>query len=147
MPAPPSRHSPALNKERVESVIDSFIAKTARNLGADENKEVRKIGYGDLDDDGVQDVAVTCAIEGVNGGNNSHTQLAVFRNDEGNLSFVDKKVFADYERVVLLVSISNGRIVCDTFSWAEQDAQCCPSIKKPSAFILSQNKLKEIQSR
>lgn len=138
-----SPHSFVVDNKVVESMAESFITKTARNLGGSENKEVRKICYGDLDGDGDQDVAINYAIEGVNGGNNSHTQLAAFRNDGGQLSFVDKVVFADYERVALLVSISNGQILCNTFTWSDQDPHCCPSIKKPSAFILSQNRLRE----
>jgi len=148
--APPSKTDPRignpniiLGREYVSHVLDSFIKSTVTNLKAEVTG--REVQSGDLDGDGDEDVIANYTIEGVNGGNNWHVQLAAFINDKGTLVFADKIIFEDFKRGVTLKKVENGVILCQSYTWAENDPHCCPSINNPARFILKDLKLLEIK--
>ena len=62
----------------LQKAIARHIEKVREN--ASENKEVRKMIYGDVDGDGTKDAAVQYLLEGFGGGNLWAQNLAVFLN-------------------------------------------------------------------
>src|SRR5262245_99330 len=70
-----------------KAVIDKYIANQAKRERGEEPDGVRKTVEGDLNHDGVSDVAVLYTIEGQGGSNNYIQYLAVFVRKNGKLTF------------------------------------------------------------
>ena len=97
---------------------------------------------GDLNHDGVSDVAVLYTIEGVGGGNNYTQYLAVFVRLEGKLTPTAHAVVGGKGyRATHLEGIGDNVIFLTTLSYGPHDAMCCPSIKGSARFVLADGKL------
>jgi hypothetical protein len=125
-----------------KAVIDKFISGQATELGGEENGKARKAIAGDINNDGVSDLAVLYTIEGVDGGNNYTQYLAVFVRLQGVLvPIAHTEVGGKGNRSVGLESIRNNVIVLTTLSYGPDDPMCCPSKKGTARFVLANGKL------
>jgi hypothetical protein len=126
------------------ATIDTFIARQARRERGEEYREARKVVVGDLTYDGVPETVVLYTIEG-QGGTNLHIQyLAVFARQKGKLSLVTHAHVAGKSvRSVELRSVEDDAILLETMSYAPEDAQCCPSVKGRTRYVLTGRRLRE----
>jgi hypothetical protein len=135
--------SSAQNKDT--AAITEFISKQATQESGGEYEGARKVVTGDLDRDGVADLAVLYTIEGQNGSNNYVQYLAVFTRNKGGLVPVTHTVVGGKtNRSVELKSIRNNVIFFRTLNYGPKDAACCPSKKGVTRFVLVNSKLKEL---
>jgi hypothetical protein len=135
--------SSAQNKDT--SIITGFISKQATQEGGEEYEGARKVVAGDLDRDGVADLAVLYTIEGQNGSNNYVQYLAVFtRNEDGLVPVTHTVIGGKTNRSVALKSIRDNVISFKTLNYGPKDAACCPSKKGATRFVLVNSKLKEL---
>ncbi|HEX8177248.1 MAG TPA: hypothetical protein VF543_19320 [Pyrinomonadaceae bacterium] len=135
--------SSAQNKDT--AVITGFISKQATQESGTEYESARKVVKGDLNRDGVADLAVLYKIEGQNGSNNYVQYLAVFtRNKDGLVPVTYTVVGGKSNRSVELTSIRNNVISFKTLNYGPKDAACCPSKKGATRFVLVNSKLKEL---
>lgn len=132
-------------RSRDTAVIDKFIAQQAANEHGDEYEDARKIVYGDLNHDGVPDLAVVYTIEGQDGTNNYIQYLAVFiRTKTGPVPLTHTHVGGKFNRDVDLQSIKRNVILLKTLSHRENDPASTPGKKGTARFILVKRKLKEL---
>ena len=126
------------------AVIDKFISKQESREGGYEYKDARKEIAGDLNRDGVPDLAVLYTLEGADGGNNYAQLLAVFVRAKGRLVPVTQTVVgAKGIRSVELQSIRNNVIFFKTLNYGPKDPACCPTKKGTTRFVLANRRLKE----
>jgi hypothetical protein len=126
------------------AAIDAYIARQAHQERGEEYREARKVITGDLTRDGAAEAVVLYTIES-QGGSNLHIQyLAVFVRKHGKLSaLTHADVGGKSARQVELKSIEENSILLDTMSYGPKDAQCCPSVKGTTRYILSGKILRE----
>jgi hypothetical protein len=100
----------------------------------------------DLTRDGVPETVVLYTIEG-QGGSNLYVQyLAVFARRGGRLSALTRaQVGGKSVRSVELNSVERGTILLGTLGYGPRDAQCCPSVKGRTRYILAGGRLREQQ--
>jgi hypothetical protein len=126
------------------AAIDDYIARQARRERGEEYREARKVVVGDLTHDGVPETVVLYTIEGQRGTNLYIQYLAVFSRENGKLSAV---TYADVggksKRSVELKSVEDNAILLDTLGYGPKDAQCCPSVKGATRYVLSGVRLLE----
>lgn len=102
------------DKAQLQSVMNKYIAGVAKVSDLMEHKEERKIIYGDLDNDGDDDVAVLSLLGFKTGGNFYVQSLAVFRNNEGKYNAItDTDVGSFSKGYAELKSIKNGTIIVE----------------------------------
>ena len=108
-------------------------------------KRARKVVAGDLNHDGVSDLAVLYTIEGAGGGNNYTQYLAVVRFDvrRDNLLRTTHTVVGGKGNRAAPTGIESGDnvIFLTTLGYGPHDAMCCPSIKGSARFVLADGKL------
>lgn len=127
------------------AVIDKFIARQESRESGAEAKDYRTVLAGDLNHDGIPDAAVMYTLEGGNGTNNYVRYLAVFVRDQGRLVPVaHAAVGAKNYRAIVMKTIENGVILCDTTGYGPKDPSCCPTIKGSTRYVLEGDKLKEL---
>ena len=127
-----------------KAVIDKSIAAQAKRERGEEPDGIRKTIEGDVNHDGVADVAVLYTIEGQGGSNNYIQYLAVFVRKKTGLVFAARApVGGKNRRGMELTSIKDNVIYFDTTGYADRDPSCCPSIKGTTSFTLVGNKLVE----
>jgi hypothetical protein len=135
--------SPAQTQDT--GVIDEFISKQAARENGEEYADARKVLAGDLNRDGVPDLAVLYTIESQNGSNNYTQYLAVFiRSRRGVIPAAHTVVGGKLNRAVELESIKNNVIFFKTQSYGPKDAACCPSRKGTTRFMLVKHRLREL---
>lgn len=135
--------SSAQNKDM--AVITGFISKQATQESGSEYESARKVVKGDLDRDGVADLAVLYTIEGQDGSNNYVQYLAVFtRNKAGLVPVTHTVVGGKTNRSIELKSIRKNVISFKTLNYGPKDPACCPSKKGVTRFVLADSKLKEL---
>jgi len=134
----------SVRQDQDAAAIDNFIARQARRERGEEYREARKVVVGDLTHDGVPETVVLYTIEG-QGGTNLHIQyLAVFSRQRGKLSAVTHAdVGGKSVRSVELRSVEHNAILLETMGYGPKDAQCCPSVKRMTRYVLSGRKLHE----
>jgi hypothetical protein len=138
-----SSGSPAQDQDT--AAVDKFIASQATQEGGEEYGEARKIVTGDLNRDGVPDLAVLYTIEGQNGTNNYIQYLAAFIRRNGALVHVaHTAVGGKWNRDVDLQSIKNNVIHCKTLSHRADDPASTPSRKGIARYVLRRRTLKEL---
>ena len=126
-------------------VVDNFIARQATQENGEEYADARKMLTGDLNRDGVADLAVLYTIESQNGTNNYVQYLAVFLRTKGKLVPAAHTVAGGkLNRNVELQSIRNNVIHCKTLSYRANDPASTPSRKGTARFVLVRRKLKEL---
>ena len=136
--------SGAASQNRDAAIINKFIAAQAREVRGQEYREARHILRGDLNKDGVADVAVLYTLEGMGGGNNYVQYLAVFVRQNGELvAAAHAPVGGKLQRDVTLEAIRDNLIICKTLSYAKNDPACCPTKKGSARFALVDGTLKE----
>jgi hypothetical protein len=129
-------------------VVDKFIASQAKREHGEEPEGIRKTLRGDLNRDGLPDLAVLYTIEGQNGSNNYIQYLAVFLQTKTALVYAaHREVGGKNFREVDLSSIDDGVINLGTTNYADKDPSCCPTIKGSTQFVLTGRNLKEKHSR
>ena len=127
------------------AVIEKFIEKQATQEDGEEYEDARRVIAGDLNRDGVSDVAVLFTIEGQNGTNNYVQYLAVFVRTNGALvPTAHTVVGGKLNRDVELQSIKNNVIFCKTLSHQANDPASTPSRKGTARFVLVKRRLKEL---
>lgn len=137
--------SATLAQNQDTRAIERFISKQATKEGGEEYLDARKIVAGDLNKDGVADLAVLYTIEGQGGTNNHIQYLAVFVRSKGGLIPIAHAVAGGKSnRDVELQSIKNNVIFCQTLKYGPRDPSCCPTKKGTTRFVLSKGRLKEI---
>ena len=98
--------------------------------------------YGDLNNDGKEDVAVI--IISNFGGSGGFVELAVMINDNGNPVYLDSEILGD-RAVINSINIQSGEIVLDMVVHGLDDAMCCPTLEKLVRYKISENELVEIE--
>lgn len=139
-----STPKPTPDKLQLQTVMNKYLAGVAKVEDGVEEKSDREIVYGDLDNDGDDDV-IAIQLLHPDGGNGWWQKLSVFRNENGKfIAVTDIQVGANMHRSADFKSIKNGRIYFDTMTYDEdKDAACCPSIKGRTSYVLNANKLIE----
>lgn len=128
------------------ALVSKFISGQVSKIGGQEYGKARKIVTGDLNHDGVSDLAVLYTIEGVGGGNNYSQYLAVFLRSNGQLLPVTNDVVGGKGyKSVELESIQDNYIVLSTLSYGANDPMCCPSKKGSVRYALVNGKLEKMQ--
>ena len=126
------------------AVIDSFIARQAHRERGEEYKDARKVVAGDLNHDGIPDVAVLYTIEGQNGTNNYIQYLAVFvRSKDVLVAAGHAEVGGKSYRLVELTAVDDNTIHIETLNYSRNDAACCPSKKGETRYVLKGGILRE----
>jgi len=127
-----------------KTVIDKYIANQAKRERGEEPDDIRKTIEGDLNHDGVSDVAVLYTIEGQGGSNNYIQYLAVFVRKNNTLVFAARAaVGGKNHRDMEITSIQNNAMLFNTTSYGPRDPSCCPTIKGSTRYLLAGNKLIE----
>jgi hypothetical protein len=130
--------------DRDTAVIDRFIASQESKGNGYESKGNRSVVTGDLNHDGVPDVAVLYTLEGQNGTNNYVQYLAVFIREKGRLMHAaHTPVGGKYYRSIKLTAIRDNVMIFKTFDYAASDPRCCPSIEGTTKYVLSGGVLRE----
>lgn len=126
-------------------VVESFITRQAAQEKGVEYGEARKMLTGDLNRDGIPDLAVLYTIEGQNGTNDYVQYLAVFVQTKGKLVPAARTVVGGkMNRDVELESIRNNVIRFKTLSYRANDPASTPSRKGTARFVLAKRRLKEL---
>jgi hypothetical protein len=132
-------------KNRETAVIEKFIAKQATQETGEEYEEARKVVAGDLNHDGVADLAVVYTIEGQNATNNYIQYLAVFIRTRKGLVPVDHtSVGGKLNWDVDLKSIKRNVILLKTLTHLANDTAAMPTRKGTARFMLVNRRLKEL---
>ncbi len=139
----PSFAAPSQSQDT--GVVDKFIAKQATREHGEEYEDARKVVAGDLNRDGVPDLAVLYTIEDQNGTNNYVQYLAVFiRAKAGLVPLAHTVVGGKLNRAVELQSVKNNVIFVKTISYRANDPASTPSKKGTARFVLVKRRLKEL---
>lgn len=127
-----------------KAIIDKFIIRQAAKERGEEPDGVRKIVEGDLNHDGVSDVAVLYTIEGQNGSNNYVQYLAVFVRKKSGLAYAARQsVGGKNSRAIEFTAIKDNAMLFDTTAYADRDPACCPTVKGRTKYILVGSRLIE----
>jgi hypothetical protein len=127
-----------------KAVIDKYVAAQAKRERGEEPDDIRKTIEGDINHDGVADVAVLYTIEGQGGSNNYIQYLAVFLRKSGKLVFAARQaVGGKNHRAIEITSIKDNAMLFDTTGYGPRDPSCCPTIKGRTKYVLVGNKLIE----
>ena len=141
----PSFAAPSQNQDT--AVVDNFIAKQATRESGEEYADARKVMAGDLNRDGVPDLAVLYTIESQQGTNNYVQYLAVFiRSRRGLLPIAHTVVGGKLNRDVELQFIRNNVIFFKTLTYRKSDPASTPSKKAAARFVLINRRLKELRN-
>jgi len=97
--------------------------------------------YGDLNADGVSDMAVVLNM--TSGGTGVFSYLTVFTNNNGAPKFVDGQVLGDRIKVNQ-ISINNGIISSDIITQGPGEPMCCGTLRTVVQYKLSAGKLQQV---
>jgi hypothetical protein len=134
--------APAQSNDK--GVVDKYIASQAKRERGEEPDGIRKTIEGDLNHDGVADVAVLYTIEGQGGSNDYIQYLAVFVRRKTGLVYVARtSVGGKNRRAIEITSIKDNAMFFDTTAYGPRDPSCCPTIKGHTKFVLAGKQLGE----
>lgn len=139
---------PTPDKAKLQKTINESIKISLKKFGAEENGK-RKIVYGDVDNDGDEDVVVQYDWDfGNDGGSGWGMNLCVFGNNDGEYEWVaDKEVGGKSSRKFKLLRVSNGKIWGETLSDKDGTFACDEvsegCLKKTTYFTLKGSELIE----
>ena len=135
----------ALAQDRDTAVIDKFIRSQESKGTGHEAEGTRTVVKGDLNGDGVPDIAVLYTLEGQFKTNNYVQHLAVFVRLKGRLVHAaHTPVGGKNYRAIELTGIKNNVMEFKTTDYAEGDPRCCPSIEGTTRYVLTGGALKEL---
>ncbi|HEX7140793.1 MAG TPA: hypothetical protein VF219_23270 [Vicinamibacterales bacterium] len=117
-------------------VVERDIAARTARLRGNEFCEYRRYTVGDWDGDGLNDLAVTFNVEGVNGsGNGIAGYLLVYLSSRHEAAPLEAPVGTRGEFLPDALEPGIGRtIVVKTVVWSPRDAMCCPSLHGSRVF-------------
>ena len=134
----------ALAQDRDSAVIDKFIASQESEGNGYQAKGIRTILRGDLNHDGIPDIAVLYTLEGQFKTNNYVQYLVVFVHVKGRLVHAaHTPVGGKYSRSIELTEITDNVMFFKTLDYAESDPRCCPSIEGTTKYVLRGGALQE----
>lgn len=134
----------ALAQSDDKAVIDKYIAGQAAKERGEEPDGVRKVVEGDLNRDGIADIAVLYTIEGQDGSNNYVQYVAVFLRKSGKLMFAARSAAGGKNRrAIEITAIKNNAVLLDTTAYGPRDPSCCPTLKGKTKYVLAGAKLVE----
>lgn len=118
------------------AVVERDIAERTARLHGHEYCEYRRYAVGDWDGDGLDDLAVTFNVEGVNGsGNGISGYLLVYLSSRHEAAPLETPVGTRGEFLPdSLVPGIGHTIVVNTVVWSPRDAMCCPSLHGSRTF-------------
>ncbi len=128
----------------LDKTINRYMEKIRKD--ASENKEARKIVFGDVNGDGKQDAVVQYTLEGAGGGNSWGQSLVVFLNKKGVYKASgDETVGGKFFRSFTLQKVAGKQIIGATETCPEDYPQglCENPKKKQVKYFLLNGKLKE----
>ena len=96
------------------------------------------VAFGDLDGDGVDDIAATVSQNG--GGSGTFVYLVAFLNEKGVPRSAALTPLGDRSEVRTIV-INGGRITADFLAHGSNDAMCCPTRRMHRTWILQGGRL------
>ena len=138
----------ALAQSDDKAVIDKYIAGQAAKEQGEEPDGIRKVIAGDLNRDGVADVAVLYTIEGQNGSNNYVQYVAVFLRKNGKLMFAARAAAGGKNRrAIEITSIKDNAMLFDTTAYGPRDPSCCPTLKGHTKYVLAGKRLIEKRAK
>lgn len=123
-------------------VISAAIAVQASQGGGSEYKEGRRLVEGDLNGDGVLDVAVLYTLEGAGGSMTSISYLAAFLREGSQLRESDTEILSGAAEALAL---KDGMAHVRLLSHGPDDPRCCPSIREDAAFVIHGNKWLQVR--
>jgi len=133
------------NNDEDTAIVSKFISAQAAREKGEEYEAARKALTGDLNRDGIPDLAVLYTIEGQDGTNNYLQYLGVFVRTKGKLvPAAHTVVGGKLNRDVTLDSIRNNVIRFKTLRYGPNDPASTPSIKGTTRFVLAKRRLKEL---
>ena len=142
----PSNDESFLKKKHLKYLAPKL---KGRNLG-------RTVIFGDLNGDGIKDAFIDWCVEATDddrfaGGGNALMFLSCI--DEGFSVYIrkggeyvlttnkSKDSFTDYDFSYQANKIINGKIICSTNKYANNDPRCCPSLVSTIYLIFKDNKI------
>ena len=140
--------TPAAAQEGLaDPAIERWIATHAGKSRGAEHRNSRRSVAGDLDGDGLSDVAVLYTIEADKPKDYSLRYLAVFRRGAGGLGYeAHRLVGGKGVREINRVTVLNRVIVLEALEYQPRDAVCCPSKPARWRYRLRDHQLVEVRS-
>lgn len=132
--------------------VEKLIKAYADEIRGAEYCKFRKVARGDIDADGVEDLAVVFTVEGACNDDKETTPGACGNHHESFMMvFLGKslkkvprlEVGSRGVRAITSIEIVNEAVAAETLAYGSDDAQCCPSVKGNAAFILKKGVLTE----
>jgi len=126
-------------------VVNDYVNKKISELSAAES--YTKFMLGDLNSDGVDDIAMLHTMVGIGGmgGNNTSQRLVVFKKTSDGLKYVNEAIAGSRgSRFLSFESINNGVITFNSKFYLPLDARCCPTGKGKVFYKLTRNIVREL---
>lgn len=143
-PSPTPTPIPTPDKVAFERSLTSYIKKRLVE-GEAEVKEARRVVYGDLNADGVDDAVMSyCANVPLDPSHNRYCDVLVFRDENGVLKYLDAFHYEGQDgtdQSLLARSIKDLKIVCRLLTY-QDDGTEAPSLKGWLSLALDGDKLK-----
>jgi hypothetical protein len=107
-------------------------------------KDTKSLFYGDLNNDGLQDLVVAVSTE-IGAGFDQPAELFVFLNQNNKLTLIDVAEIHGLthceDGYFWPTKIENGNLIGTSYCFKNNDGRCCPSLKYSTKTKLSDNKL------
>jgi hypothetical protein len=108
--------------------------------------DAEPILYGDLNNDGIEEIVITVHIEGSGAGGNTSTQeLFVFQKINGKYKIItitnNNEISYCQSGIFRAKEIKNGILIGNSYCYKEEDPRCCPSLEYITKVQLIKNKL------
>ncbi len=140
---------PTPDKSQFRTILRDYITSHIASLPKSDQRECysnkRHVRWGDIDDDGDIDAAFVFYYgypEGASYVSCVPEALAVFKNEEGRMTFVAESPISYPDVQFTVKALKKGTVVVDRRSLTEEDPMCCPSIHATDIFMLSGNGLR-----
>lgn len=135
----------ALADSTTDPAIDRWIERHVEKLQGVEQGGTRYAVVGDLDGDGMEDVAVLYTIDGAKPANSPLRYLAVFRRARDALAYQTHALVGGLGiREVNRATILKRTIDLETLEYQPRDGLCCPSRYAKRRYQMRGHKLVQI---
>ena len=126
-----------------ERLINSYISRQAGQAHGVAATDSKTIVLGDLNNDGVPDIAVLYSVEHTET-TNYEIYLAVFvRSKTGLRPVANEAVGGKWYRAIGDMAVRRNTIELETTDYGDDDPRCCPTIKGKTRYVLVGSTLKE----